>query len=171
MTGKIDTVVEKLMIKSMQHFFKSRIHAVMQVDDRSNAEHALQLATAALLIEMTHADFHVGDDEKDAVKRALRKVFSLSQEETRELISLAEQEVRDSSSLYQFTNLIDKNFTQEQKINVVEMLWRVAYADDHKDMYEEYLVRKVADLLHVSHKDFIKARHIVEADISNNGSG
>lgn len=159
------------MIKRMQQFFKSRIHTVLQVEDKSNTEHALQLATAALLIEMTHADFHVSDDEKDTVKRALRKVFKLSQEETRELITLAEQEVRDSSSLYQFTNLIDKNFTLEQKINVVVMLWRVAYADDHKDMYEEYLVRKVADLIHVSHKDFIKARHIVEAEITDHGSG
>jgi uncharacterized tellurite resistance protein B-like protein len=155
------------MLKNMQQFFRTRIQSVMEVDDEATSEHALYLATAALLIEMTHADFHVSDDEKGAVKRALQKAFELSSQETNELISLAEQEVRDASSLYQFTDLIDKNFTLQQKRHVVEMLWRVAFADRHKDKYEEYLVRKVADLIHVSHKDFIQARHVVEDEITD----
>ena len=142
----------------------------MEVDDDATSEHALQLATAALLIEMTHADFHVTGDEKDAVRLALQKAFDLSSQQTAELISLAGQEVKEASSLYQFTDLIDKNFTHRQKRHVVEMLWRVAFADRHKDMYEEYLVRKIADLIHVSHKDFIQARHTVEAEIADNGS-
>ena len=154
------------MIKNMQQFFKTRIHNLMQVEDDTDSEHALQLATAALLIEMTHADFHVTGEEKEAVKRALRKTFELSPHETQELISLAEQEVKEASSLYQFTSLIDKNFNQEQKKDVIKMLWRVAFADEHKDMYEESLVRKIADLIHVSHVDFIQARHIVETEIS-----
>jgi len=152
------------MIKSMQHFFKSRIHSVMLDEDEASSEHALRLATAALLIEMTHADFHVTAEEKHAVKRALRNTFGLSPHETQELIALAEQEVREAASLYQFTSLIDKNFTAEQKKDVVTMLWRIAFADEHKDMYEESLVRKIADLLHVSHVDFIQARHIVETE-------
>ena len=142
-----------------------RIQTVMEVDDNAMSEHTVQLATAALLIEMTHADFHVTDDERNAVNMALQQAFKLSEEETKELISLAEQEVRESASLYQFTTLIDKNFTSEQKRRVVEMLWRVAFADDHKDMHEEYLVRKIADLIHVSHKDFIQARHLIESEI------
>ena len=155
------------MIKSMQQFFKNRIQSVMEVDDKATSEHAIQLATAALLIEMTHADFHVTEDEKNAVKRALQKAFELSVAETKELISLAEQEVKEASSLYQFTDLIDKNFTMKQKKEVVELLWQVAFADDHKDMHEEYLVRKIADLIHVSHKDFIQARHMIEGAISD----
>jgi len=151
----------------MQQFFKTRIQSVIEMDDKVASDHAVQLATAALLIEMTHADFHVTEDERDAVKRALKKAFKLSQEETKELISLAEQEVKEAASLYQFTGLIDKNFTPEQKRHVVEMLWRVAFADDHKDMHEEYLVRKIADLIHISHKDFIQARHMIEAEFSN----
>ena len=154
------------MIKSMRQFFKSRIHTVMEVEDDASSEHALRLATAALLIEMTHADFHVTEEEKEAVKRALRKNFELSPNETQELMSLAEQQVREASSLYQFTSLIDKNFTMEQKKQVITMLWRVSFADEHKDMYEESLVRKIADLIHVSHVDFIQARHIVETEIS-----
>jgi uncharacterized tellurite resistance protein B-like protein len=155
------------MIKSMQHFFKSRIHSVMQVEDTESSEHALRLATAALLIEMTHADFHVTAEEKDAVKRGLRNTFGLSTHETQELISLAEQEVREVASLYQFTSLIDKNFSPQQKKDVVTMLWRVAYADEHKDMYEESLVRKIADLIHVPHVDFIQARDIVETELAD----
>jgi len=151
----------------MQQFFSTRIQSVMEVDDKATSEHAIQLATAALLIEMTHADFHITEDEKNAVKQALQKAFELSEVETKELISLAEQGVREASSLYQFTDLIDKNFTMEQKKHVVEMLWRVAFSDQHKDMHEEYLVRKIADLIHVSHKDFIQTRHIVEAEYAD----
>jgi len=154
------------MIKTMQQFFKTRIQPVMTVDDKATSVHAYHLATAALLIEMTHADFHVTDAEKSAVRKALQKVFEIPAEEARELIALAEQEVKQASSLYQFTDLVDKNFTPEQKKHVVEMLWRVAFADDHKDMHEEYLVRKIADLIHVSHKDFIKARHVVEGEFA-----
>ena len=154
------------MIKNMRQFFKSRIHTMMQVEDEAGSEQALRLATAALLIEMTHADFHVTGEEKAAVKRALRKTFELSPHETQELISLAEQQVKESSSLYQFTSLIDKNFSLEQKKDVIKMLWRVAFADEHKDMYEESLVRKIADLIHVAHVDFIQARLVVEAEIS-----
>ncbi len=155
------------MVKSMREFFKARIQSVMQADDEAISDRTLQLATAALLIEMTHADFHVTSDEKNAVKRALQKAFDLSTHETNELVTLAEQEVKEASSLYQFTDLIDKNFSLEKKKKVVAMLWRVAFADDHKDMHEEYLVRKIADLIHVSHKDFIYARHVVEEEIDS----
>lgn len=155
------------MIKNVQKYFKTRIQSVMEAKDEATSEHAIQLATAALLIEMTHADFHVTGDERNTVRKLLQKAFDLSLEETRELISLAEQEVKQASSLYQFTDLVDKNFPVEKKRDVVKMLWRVAFADDHKDMHEEYLVRKIADLIHVSHKDFIQARHAVESEIAN----
>jgi len=64
-------------------------------------------------------------------------------------------------SLYQFTGLINQHFTPEQKVRVVEMLWQVAYADGHLDPYEEALVRKIADLIHVPHRQFIQAKHRV----------
>lgn len=149
------------MINAILEFFDTRIRA--DTAGAQDSEHALQLATAALLVEMTRANNQVTDEERRAVDDALCEVFDLTDEETRELVRLAELEVVDSASLFQFTHLIDKAFPMERKILIIEMLWRVAYSDACKDKHEEYLVRKIADLLHVPHAAFIRARHRVES--------
>ncbi len=151
------------MINAILEFFDTRIRADGAGAGAQDSEHALQLATAALLVEMTRANNQVTDEERQAVDEALREVFDLTDEETRELVRLAELEIADSASLFQFTQLIDKAFPMERKIMIIEMLWRVAYSDACKDKHEEYLVRKIADLLHVPHAAFIRARHKVEA--------
>lgn len=151
------------MIKAIRDFFESRILPGDAGEQGRDAEHETQLATAALLIEMTRADRAVTEGERRAVEQALREVFALGEEETRELVRLAELELQDSASLFQFTHLIDKAFPLQRKIAVVEMLWLVAYSDSCKDHHEEHLVRKIADLLHVPHSAFIKARHKAEA--------
>jgi uncharacterized tellurite resistance protein B-like protein len=76
----------------------------------------------------------------------------------RELIALAEQEAAEATSLYQFTHLIDKGFSHEQKARVVELLWQVAFADGHLEAREEAVVRRVADLIHVPHKTYVAAK-------------
>ncbi|HDH50110.1 MAG TPA: TerB family tellurite resistance protein, partial [Nitrospirae bacterium] len=74
------------------------------------------------------------------------------------LLTLAEQEVKRATDYYEFTSLINRGFTYEQKVKVVEHLWEVAFADDTLDKYEEHMVRRIADLIYVSHKDFIEAK-------------
>ena len=119
---------------------------------------------------MTRADFHVEQIERRAVIAAVQKLFGLSRQETDELVSLAEEEVDGSVSLYQFTQLVDQEFSQQQKAEIIEMMWRVAYADLNKDHHEEYLVRKVADLLHVPHSTFIRTRLKVETETAGKTS-
>ncbi len=155
------------MIKAISQFFNGQIREPAMKGRGPESDHALQLATAALLIEITRADFHVEDSERVAVDEAIIDLFGLSEAEARELARLAELEVKESASLFEFTSLVDRHFSQEQKIQVVEMLWRVVFADGSKDKYEEYTVRKITDLLHVSHRDFIKARHRVESDLAS----
>ena len=152
------------MIRRIQKFFTDQIQSRVHGGQQSN-EQALQLATAALLIEVTRADFHVEQSERRAVLSAVQGLFGLSRQETDELVAMAEEEVDGSVSLFQFTQLVDKEFSQQQKAAVIEMMWRVAFADLDKDMHEEYLVRKVADLLHVPHSTFIRTRHTVEAEL------
>ncbi len=151
------------MLKAIQQFFDQRIQGKLARSD--DGQHALQLAAAALLIEMSRADYHVSEEEEQALTVLLEEQFGLAPAESRELIELATQEVRQSASLYQFTDLIDRHFSLEQKRSMLEMLWRLAFADGHKDKYEEYLVRKVADLIHLSHRDFIQTRFKVEAEL------
>ena len=76
---------------------------------------------------------------------------------------MAESEVDDVTCLFEFTRLVNENVDQTQKLKIVEMMWRVSYADLDKDKYEEHLIRKVSDLLYVPHADFIRLRHLVEA--------
>jgi len=153
------------VIRRIQQFFNERIQSRVQTGQQGG-EQAVRLAAAALLIEVTRADFHVEPAERRAVVNAVQRLFGLSRAETDELVALAEEEVDSSVSLFQFTQLVDREFSQEQKAEVIEMMWRVAYADLNKDKHEEYLVRKVADLLHVPHGTFIRTRHKVEAEFA-----
>jgi len=146
------------VLRAIQRFFDTRIRADSASASPEVSRHALQLATAALLIEMTRADFRVKEKERRTVMEAIQRTFDLTPDETQELIRLAEQEAAESVSLYQFTRLVDKGFSLEQKKHVVELLWRVAFADEEMEKHEEYLVRKIADLLHVPHRDFIQAK-------------
>lgn len=148
-----------MVLRSLQQFFERRI-APLGAGPRADpdAEHRLRLATAALFVETMRADFHVGDDERRSLEQVVQDTLGLGLEETRELLALAEQESNVAVELFQFTRLIDKAFSAEQKALLVERLWRVAFADAHVDRLEEHLVRKIANLLHVSHRDFIGAK-------------
>lgn len=145
------------MLRTIQQFFESQIQPASASGDQS-AEHALQLATAALLIEVTRADFKVEDAERGAAVEAVQRVFTLSREETEEILRLAEEKTEESLSLYEFTHLVDRSFPMEKKKYIVELLWRVALSDAELEKHEEYTIRKIAKLLHVYHEDFIDAK-------------
>jgi len=146
------------VLAAIQEFFRLKI----EPDSGAGAGvHGLQLAAAALLFEVMRADYDEHPDERTTLERALREAFSLTDSETRELAELADREAAEAVSLYQFTGLINREFSAEQKIQLVEMLWQVAYADGRLDRYEEAAVRKITELLHVPHRDFIRAKHRV----------
>jgi uncharacterized tellurite resistance protein B-like protein len=146
------------MLRAIQDFFRLNIEPDMQAGPD---QHGLQLATAALLFEMLRADDDEHPEERRTLERALQKCFYLSESETRQLAQLAEREAAESVSLYQFTGLINRHFSPDEKIRVVEMLWQIAYADARLDRYEEALVRKIAELIHVPHREFMQAKHRV----------
>ena len=150
------------MISAIRQFFEQ--HILEDTMEEATAEHGLQLATAALLIEMSRADFQAKAEDKEAVKAGVQRAFELTTQETAEIVALAEQEANEATSLYQFTSLINREFSPEQKAHVVELLWEVAYADRKLHKYEEHLVRKIADLIHVPHRAFIQAKHKVTGD-------
>lgn len=147
--------------------FKSFFDNFLGTDNGTPAseEHRLHLATAALLIEMTRVDEHIKPEEQATLAAGIRSTFDLTEKETDELISLAEQEAHDATCYHAFTSLINDGFSREQKIRVVEMLWEIAYADQELDMYEEHLVRKLSELLYVSHSDFIAAKLRIKAKL------
>ena len=149
------------MLKAIKEFFEQNISLETEVD----IEHRLKLATAALMIEILKQDGETKNEEVDAVKQALQTKFELTKTEIEELFILASEEARQSVDLYQFTSLIREHFSQEKKIKTIEYLWTVAYADNHLDAHEEHLIRRIADLLYVTHQDFIKAKHKVQENL------
>jgi uncharacterized tellurite resistance protein B-like protein len=124
----------------------------------SAREHSLRVATSALLFEVVRADGHVSEAERAVMRTAVQSTFDLSAEELDELSRVAEEASRAAISLYEFTEVVDKAFSPEEKKRVVELMWLVAFADSQKDPLEEHAIRKVAGLLHVSHPDFIDAK-------------
>ena len=146
------------MLDSIKRFFEERVAAEAAQPSPEAREHGLRLAAAALLFEIVRADAEIKEAERTVVRAAIQGTFGLAQEEAGELMRLAEEESRDATSLYEFTHLIDKAFSPEQKKRVVELLWLVAFADGEKHAHEEHLVRKIAGLLHVPHPDFINAK-------------
>ena len=149
------------MLNTIRDFFETRILADTDATEEASIEHGHRLATAALLVEMTRADFNATEKERQAVLRTMQRVYELEDHETRELVALAEQEANEATSLYPFTSLINRHFSAPQKVHVIELLWEIAYVSGKLDKYEEHLVRKVADLLHVPHSAFIRAKHKV----------
>ncbi|ARU27107.1 TerB family tellurite resistance protein [Cellvibrio sp. PSBB006] len=124
-----------------------------------------QLAVAALLIEVATADHVMDGTELNALVNLLERKFSLPHEQLLELADLAKTEAAEATSLYQFTQLINNECTASEKFELIKGMWEIAYADNQLDKYEEYVIRKVADLIHVSHSDFIRAKSIVRAEI------
>jgi len=149
------------MLKAIKKFFDENMQTTEQ--DGVNDTSRLHVACAALLLEMARADYNVQDEELAQVADSIQAMFSLSSEDTKKLLELAEQEADDAICHYEFVTLINKDFSKADKITLVEMLWQVAYADEHLEKYEEAMVRKISDLLYVKHSDFIAAKHKVLA--------
>lgn len=148
------------MLKKIQIFFEA--HFSLVEGGSEPVERQLNLAAAALLVEMTFQDDDVNEREVSAVKNALKEQLGLTDSEIKELYVLAEEEKHQATDYHQFTSLIARHYTQPQKIKLVESLWAVAFADNVLDKHEEHMVRRISDLIHVSHKDFLQAKHRVE---------
>ena len=150
------------MIRAFQRMFESTVAAAARAPEPDEREHGYHVATAALLVEVMRADHEVRPEEREAVLRALGAAFGdLSADETRELLERAEERADDATSLYEFTRHVNRQLDHGQKAHVVELLWRIAYADGDLDKYEEHLVRRIADLIHVPHSVFIRMKHKV----------
>jgi uncharacterized tellurite resistance protein B-like protein len=152
------------VLSAIRTFFDRHIRPVGDTAAvEAKRQHRLQVATAALLIEMMRMDAEIEEVERQAVVRAIREKFGLMREEIDTLLELAEAEAKRATDYYQFTALINREFTPEQKERLVELMWQVAYADGAIDKYEDHFVRKIADLLYVPHSAFIAAKHRARA--------
>ena len=145
------------MLNRIRLFFAEQI----SFENEAVEQQSIQMAAAALLIEVSRADYRLDKRERMAVVESLVKQFDLPEAEMAELVALAQDRVEESISIYQFTKMVNNQYDYRQKLKLIEGMWQVAYADGELDKYEDYLIRKVADLIHVSHSDFIHQKLVV----------
>jgi uncharacterized tellurite resistance protein B-like protein len=146
------------MFNQIKLFFEQ--HLALSAPEHTSEE-KLQLATVVLFLEMMYMDDKVEPKEQEIILSLIQQNFSLTAEKATSLIELAEQQRKQATDYFQFTSLINKEYSLEQKVRLIESLWKIAFIDGVLDMNEEYLVRKIADLLHVSHTAFILAKNRV----------
>ncbi len=147
------------MLTKLQTFIDTYLSETKE--NETPLEHRLQLASAALMVEMVHVDDKVTEIETIKIRSLIKERFVLTNDEIEALLKLAHNEKHEATDYYAFTSLLNANYTQQQKIKLVEDLWQLAYADDQLDKYEEHLLRRIAELLHVPHRDFIRTKHSV----------
>ena len=125
---------------------------------QENNNSRVEVASCALLLEMSNADGEFSDVERENIINLLKKDFYLSDEDAQELIEVTDKELKESIDLWHFTNLINVNYSTEEKLRVIETVWRVIYSDGKLNAHEDYLVHKLATLLKLTHKELIDAK-------------
>jgi uncharacterized tellurite resistance protein B-like protein len=118
----------------------------------------MQFSTAVLLVEIARADHDRQDVEYVEMRRQLGINFGISEEESRTLLEAAEAAAENAVSLHEFTRLLHDEMSYEEKTTVIEMLWRIALADNRLDKYEDYMIGKIADLLYIARGDVIRLK-------------
>lgn len=142
------------MLKSLLDWFKET------PKEESKATHSdTQRAAAALMIEVAYADHEFDEAEQGRLPELIKDHTGLTTQECLELMEIAKQEVDASTSIHQFTRHLNESFTLEEKTELLTTLWSVAYADGNIDKYEDHMIRRIADLLHLRHSEFMKAKY------------
>lgn len=118
----------------------------------------VRIAACALFLEMARADGEFSDEEQGRILTILKNDYHLSDEEALVLIQSADRELEQSIDLWHFTNRINQSHSEEEKIDIISMLWKIVYADGTLDKHERYLVHKLSNLLRLSHQELIDAK-------------
>ena len=134
------------MLPSIRSFFQ---RAMVPPESSQGLErsHDIRLAACALLLELAHADDEFSADERSHLQSAIQRHYGLDLGEAEELMKLAEQERAQAVDLWQFTRLINENYSPGQKMVLAEVMWGLVYADGALAGREETLIRKITDLL------------------------
>ncbi|PKF61747.1 hypothetical protein CW745_10555 [Psychromonas sp. psych-6C06] len=147
------------MIKKVTNYLSS----LLNVDeDEQKSDH--RVAIASLLCAVAYADHNSSEIELDAIKHCLIKLLKITKDEVETMMQLAQQDMLESNSIFDFTSLLS-DLEHDERINVIEMMWQVAYADAYLDEIEEAIIRRVAGLLYVPHSEFIRTKLKVLASL------
>jgi uncharacterized tellurite resistance protein B-like protein len=153
--GQQQAAQNQVVIQALRHFLQS---LSAPAGETGPSALSVELATAVLLVEAMRADADMDAQERAAILDSLKEHFALESADVDELLALAERTSRQANDYFAFTNALNERLGQEQKIEVVEQMWRIAYVDGSADAGEHHVISKVAGLLHVTHGDYIAAK-------------
>ena len=150
----------------IKHFINQVVDAISaprkDEEDAESREAALRSATAVLMLDVARSDNVFEESEFERVLALVEKHFGMSPEDAAELVNAADEKAENLVSLHEFTQLLHNNLDESEKARIVGLLWKVAYADGRLDKYEDSLVRKISDLLHVSRGRSMRLKHDAE---------
>lgn len=134
------------------------LRLVKEPDESPDPEHLVMLAAAALLLEVAWADHDITGAELGVIGRQLLKQFHLSEEEISEIVAESRQHHEQSVGVHSYTRTINDAWEEPRKFDLIVALWQLALSDDELNRYEEHIIRRIAELLYVSHDRFIAAK-------------
>ena len=153
------------MLKKIKKYISELGDKSIESPNQDQKEIEVNNACAALLIETALADKVFNEEEMNSMKQTLKEVYKVDEKDIEELINESEKKVSESTSLYEYTRLINDLCDYQDKLKLINNLWAIAFADKHLDKYEEFLIRKISDLLYVSHSDFIQQKLSVKESL------
>jgi len=147
------------MLTKINSFFQSLANDLTESSAEQNSEEVtIEVACAVLLCEVMRADGHFDQHEQAKLALLLVEQFNLNEDEVKQIIDQALIQSEQATDFYRYTSKINEHFTIEQRITVVKQLWNMAYADGELASIEEHVIRKIADLLHLRHGEYIQTK-------------
>lgn len=154
-------MIRRLYLQVVESFSVTAVAETNYAD----REAALRLATAVLMIDIARADHIFEESEFNSMLQLIESHFQLSPEQAAELVNAAGEKADDMVSLYEFTQLLNKQLDDREKTKIISLLWQVAYADGQLDKYEDSLVLKISDLLYVSRGRVMRLKHDAQQNV------
>jgi uncharacterized tellurite resistance protein B-like protein len=142
-----------------------RLLKLIRSDVVEDAEIDVAVAAAALMFEVVWADHDIGQDEMETMSELLQRLFSLTPERVIEIVKQTKVDHDTSVGVFPFTRALNEQLSQQEKFLVLRAMWSIALADEQIDSFEEHTIRRIADLLYVSHHKFIEAKLAARADM------
>ena len=139
------------MLNFLKKLFKKK-------DKKKDIISDINLACAIILLEVSYSDFEIKDVEIEKMLTFFETDLNLSKDKSTWLNNEAQKLHKDTNCLRKYIKLINDNFTKEEKVNLINIAWRIAKADNDIDKYEEHRIRKISELLYLNHSDFIKEK-------------
>ena len=127
-------------------------------EDWSERPDGLQIAVCVVLLEVANADDVLTREDQAQIMQFFEQNAKLSETAAEELLNLAEHVRRQAVELWQFTHLISENFSVDDKLKLVETMWRIIYIDGRLETQEDYLIHKLSTLLGLRHSELIDVK-------------